>query len=324
MGGCWTAAHEPENHISVIGGLQRSLPGTELVRAAGVGIDDDDGSGIAAAAELGATADAILLCLGESAAMSGEAASRACPDLPGKQRALAEAVLERARAQGVRVIVLLFSGRPLVVPWLAAQADALLAVWFLGSEAGNAIADVLTGRSSPGGRTPISWPRAIGQVPVFFGQRPSGRPAAAEDRFTSKYLDVANEPLYPFGHGLTYGRFTLANFRVTPASVAETATIEARLEVTNEGRHAAEETVFLFTHDKLASVTRPLLELRAFGKIRLQPGETGTLSLSVAAAALRFPGLDLTPVFEAGEIEVLAGPCADRAQLMSATIRLRV
>ena len=323
MGGCWTAAHEPESHVSVVGGLHRSLPGTELVHAAGVGIDSDDGSGIAAAVQIGVTADAIVLCLGESAAMCGEAASRASPDLPGKQRALAEAVLEGARAKGVPVVALLFSGRPLIVPWLAAQADALLAVWFLGSEAGNAIADVITGRSSPAGRTPISWPRALGQVPVFFGQRPSGRPADVHDRFTSKSLDVPNEPLYPFGYGLTYGRFALTNFRVTPPSVADADRIEARVDVTNDGKHAAEETVFLFTRDPVASVTRPLLELRACGKIRLQPGETGTVSLCMAAAALRFPGVDLTPVFEPGEVEVLVGPCADRTQLLSARINLR-
>ncbi len=199
----------------------------------------------------------------------------------------------------------------------------MLAAFFLGSEAGNALADVLTGRVSPGGRTPISWPRAVGQVPVFFGQRPSGRPFNPDDRFTSRYLDVANEPLYAFGHGLTYGRFTLANLRVTPQAVRETDTVEARIDVANKGRHAAEETVFLFTRDKVACVARPLLELRAFGKVRLQPGETATLSLNVPAAALRFPGTDLTPRFEAGEVEVLVGPSADRSQLLSGTIFLR-
>lgn len=323
MGGCWTAAHQPQDHISVLGGLHRSLPGVQIMHADGVGIATEDRSGIAAAVDLGASAEAVLLCLGESAEMSGEAASRACPDVPGQQRALAEAVLERAHARKIPVIVILFSGRPLIVPWLAERADALLAAWFLGSEAGNAIADVLTGRTSPAGRTPISWPRAVGQVPVFFGQRPSGRPATANDRFTSRYLDLPNEPLYPFGHGLTYGRFALANFRVTPETVTGADTIEARIDVTNEGRHAAQETIFLFTHDKVASVARPLLELRAFGKIRLQPGETATVTLRVAAAALRFPGADLTPVLEPGEVEVLAGPCADRTQLLSAAIRLR-
>jgi beta-glucosidase len=323
MGGPWTAAGEPENHVSVLAGLRRGLPGTELLHAPGVEIESSATGGIAAAVALCASADAVVLCMGEAAAMSGEAASRAFPELPGQQRALAEAVFEAARSKALRVIVILFSGRPLIVPWLAEKADALLAAFFLGSEGGNALADVLTGRTSPGGRTPISWPRAVGQVPVFFGQRPGGRPFNPDDRFTSRYLDVANEPLYPFGHGLTYGRFSLSNLRVSPEAVRESDTVEARVDVTNVGKHAAEETVFLFTRDKVASVARPLLELRAFGKIRLQPGESGTVSLHMPATALRFPGTDLTSVFEAGEVEVLMGPCADRSQLLSGTILLR-
>ena len=324
MGGPWTAAGEPERHVSVVAGLRRALPGTEILYAAGVAIAAEDKSGIAAAVDVCDRANAILLCLGEAAAMSGEAASRAYLELPGQQRALAEAVFEHARERGIRVTVILFSGRPLVVPWLAEQAHALLAAWFLGSEAGNAIADIVTGKISPGGRTPISWPRALGQVPIFFGQRPSGRPADPEDRFTSKYLDVSNEPLYPFGHGLTYGRFTLANFRVTPQAVSETDTLEVSVDVTNEGPRPAEETVFLFTRDKVACVARPLLELKGFGKVRLQPGETATVRLFLAATQLRFPGRDLTPVFEPGEVELLAGPCADRSKLLFGTVHLRV
>ncbi len=130
--------------------------------------------------------------------MSGEAASRAHLDLPGKQREFAEAVFEQARAAAKPVIVVLFSGRPLVVPWLVEKADAVLAAWFLGSEAGNAIGDVLTGRVSPSGRTPVTWARAAGQIPIFFGERPTGRPANPQDHYTSKYLDVPNEPLFPF------------------------------------------------------------------------------------------------------------------------------
>ena len=324
MGGPWTAAGEPERHVSVVAGLRRALPGTEILYAAGVAIAAEDKSGIAAAVDVCDRANAILLCLGEAAAMSGEAASRAYLELPGQQRALAEAVFEHARERGIRVTVILFSGRPLVVPWLAEQAHALLAAWFLGSEAGNAIADIVTGKISPAGRTPISWPRALGQVPIFFGQRPSGRPADPEDRFTSKYLDVSNEPLYPFGHGLTYGRFTLANFRVTPQAVSETDTLEVSVDVTNEGPRPAEETVFLFTRDKVACVARPLLELKGFGKVRLQPGETATVRLFLAATQLRFPGRDLTPVFEPGEVELLAGPCADRSKLLFGTVHLRV
>jgi len=323
MRGPWAAAGDPEAHISVMAGLRLGLPKTEIAYSPGVGIDDKDRAGISAACALCEGADAILLCLGEAAAMSGEAASRAYPELPGVQRELAEAVFERARTLGLPVIVILFSGRPLVVPWLAEKADALLAAWFLGSESGNAIADIVTGKVSPSGRTPMTWPRALGQVPIFFGQRPSGRPADPKDFFTSKYLDVPNEPLYPFGHGLTYGRFRYANLRVAPRSVTESDTIQVQVEVVNDGRRTAEETVFLFTRDKVASVARPLLELKGFGKIELRPGESGTVDLSLPASELRFLGTDLTPVFEPGEVEILVGPCADRSQLLVECVRLR-
>lgn len=322
MRGPWWAAGQPEDPVSVVAGLRAALPQTEILHASGVAIDGGDDGGVAAALELCGAADAIILCLGEAASMSGEAASRAHQGLPGRQRVLAQAVLERARSAGKPVVVVLFSGRPLIVPWLFEQADAVLAAWFLGSEAGNAIADVATGRVSPSARTPVTWARATGQLPLFFAQRPSGRPADPSDHFTSKYLDVPNEPLFPFGHGLTYGRFTLSNLRVTPEHVTESQTIEVRVDVANEGARAAEETVFLFTHDRIASVARPLLELKGFGKIGLRPGESGTVTLQLPAAQLRFLGLDLKPVFEPGEVEILVGPCADRSRLMLATIRL--
>jgi beta-glucosidase len=322
MSGPWWGAADREGHVSVTAGLRAMLPESQVLHAPGVAIDGKDVSGIAAALHLCATADAILLCLGEAAAMSGEAASRADLGLPGKQRQFAEAVFKRARTLAKPVIVILFSGRPLVVPWLIEKADAVLAAWFLGSESGNAIGDVLTGRVSPTGRTPVTWARAAGQIPIFFGERPSGRAANPTDHYTSKYLDVPNEPLFPFGHGLTYGRFALSNLRVTPVNVEDIDTVQIRVDVRNEGARAAQETVFLFTHDKIASVVRPLLELKGFAKIDLQPGESGTVSLSLRATELRFLGLDLEPVFEPGEVEILVGPCADRSQLLAATIRL--
>jgi beta-glucosidase len=324
MRGPWAAAGQPEGQISVLAGLRQQLPHTEIAHAPGVALDREDRSEIAAAAELCAAADAVLLCLGEAAAMSGEAASRACPELPGAQRDLAQAVLERARAHSIPVIVVLFSGRPLVVPWLAEQADALLAAWFPGNESGTAIADVLTGKVSPSGRTASTWPRALGQVPIFFGQRPTGRPANPKDFFTSKYLDVPNEPLYPFGHGLTYGRFRYTSLDVAPGDALEGDTLRIRVGIVNDGRRAAEETVFLFTRDRVASVSRPLLELKGFRKLALQPGEAGTVEFTLPASALRFLGPGLVPVFEPGEVEILAGPCADRNQLLSACVRLSV
>jgi beta-glucosidase len=322
MRGPWWGAGDADGQVSVVAGLRTILPDSQVVHAAGVAIESDEVSGIAAALDLCATADAILLCIGEGAAMSGEAASRAHLGLPGKQRQFAEAVFERAHASAKPVIVVLFSGRPLVVPWLVERADAVLAAWFLGSEAGHAIGDVVTGRVSPSGRTPVTWPRALGQIPIFFAERPSGRPADPKDHYTSKYLDVPNEPLFPFGHGLTYGRFALSNLRVTPVDVEDIDTMKIRVDVRNEGTRAAEETVFLFTHDKVASVARPLLELKGFAKIHLRPGEAGTVTLSLRATELRFLGLDLEPVFEPGEVEILVGPCADRSRLLVATINL--
>jgi beta-glucosidase len=255
--------------------------------------------------------------------MSGEAASRAHLGLPGIQRKFAETVFERARRAQVPVIVILFSGRALTVPWLIEQSHAVLAAWFPGSEAGHAIADLLTGRSSPSGRTPVTWPRDAGQVPIFFSERASGRPFNADDRFTSKYLDVANEPLFPFGFGLTYGRFVLSNLRLSSQTVAENDTLEVRVDVANLGSREAQETVFLFTHDKVASVARPVLELKGFGKISLPPGESGTVTISLQCSELCFLGMDLESVFEPGEVEILVGPCADRAQLLAASVELR-
>ena len=162
-----------------------------------------------------AEAETIVLCLGEAAAMSGEAASRTDLGLPGRQRELAEAVL----ALGKPVIVLLCSGRPLALPWLFERADAVLATWFLGVEAGHAIADVLTGKFNPSGRLPVSWLRSIGQAPIFYSQRATGRPTEPGVHYSSSYLDTPATPQFPFGHGLSYSRFILSGLRCETAIV---------------------------------------------------------------------------------------------------------
>src|ERR1700722_18579486 len=322
MCGPWSLVGQPGTYISVVAGLRAALPGSEIRYAAGVTIQGDDIAGIPEALDVCSASDAVILCLGEAAAMSGEAASRASLDLPGQQRGLALSVIDRARSLGKPVIAILFSGRPLAVPWLIERVDAVLAAWFPGCEAGHSVADVVTGQVSPSGRTPMSWPRVVGQVPVFFGQRPSGRPADPKDHYTSKYLDVPNTPLFAFGHGLTYGRFNLSNLRVSPGEVTIDERIEVRVDVVNDGARAAEETVFLFVHDRIASVARPLLELKGFGKIALQPGQSGTVTLYIAASELRFLGPDLQPVFEPGEVEILVGPCAERSLMLVQSVRL--
>ena len=175
-------------------------------------------------------------------------------------------VAARAKALGKPCAVVLFSGRPLTVAPLVHDSDAVIAAWFLGCEAGNALADVVLGKVSPSGRTVISWPRSVGQIPVFHSERRSGRPANPDDRFTSKYLDCPNEPLFAFGHGLTYGRFRYSNLRVTPAAATVRDTIQVLVDLTNEGIVSARETVLVFTHDVVASVSPPLLKLAGFAR----------------------------------------------------------
>jgi beta-glucosidase len=320
MRGCWSAAGRPEDCVSVLAGLRAALPGQDIAYAQGVAIDGDDDSGIAQAVALCDAADTIILCLGESAAMSGEACSRAHPHLPGRQPALAQKVM--ARAQHKRVIVILFSGRPLVVPEITDGANALLAAWAPGSEAGNALADLLLGKTSPSGKTPVTWPRAVGQIPIFYNERQGGRPANPADHYTSKYLDEANQPLFPFGHGLTYGDFVYAGLDVTPARAGENDSFTAKVTLINHGLRPATETVFLFIHDKVARISRPLLELKGFDRITLRPGESGVVSFTLPAQALKFPGLDFAPLYEPGEIDILAGPSADRSRMLAVTVRL--
>ena len=323
MRGPWAAAGYHEPSVTVLAGLRAALPNATITHAEGVTIEGHDRTRVAAAAELSSGADIVVLCVGEAADMSGEAASRAYPELPGEQRALAEAVLERASAANVPVVVVLFCGRPLIVPWLFERADALLVAWFPGREAGHAIADVLTGRVSPSGRTPITWPRANGQIPLFYSQRSGGRPENPADRYTSKYLDVASSPLVPFGFGLTYGRVRYATLRVTPTDVTARDTVDVSIDVTNDASRAAEETVFLFVRDRVASVARPVLELKGVTKVVLEAGATATARFRLPVTALGFLGLDLEPVLEPGEIDILVGPDADPARLVSARLLLR-
>ncbi len=187
MLGSWASAGRPEEAVSILEGLKAALPQCRIDHVAGVEITGESTDGISAALDLCAGAEAVVLCLGESAAMSGEAASRADLGLPGRQSALAEAVLEL----GKPVVVTLSSGRPLTLPWLFERADAVLATWFLGHEAGHAVADVLTGKFNPTGRLPVSWPRHVGQVPIFYNELPSGRPYSPGVHYSSTYLDVA-------------------------------------------------------------------------------------------------------------------------------------
>ncbi|MCW5774000.1 MAG: glycoside hydrolase family 3 C-terminal domain-containing protein, partial [Rhodospirillaceae bacterium] len=217
MLGSWSGAGRGEDMVSYAAGLRRAWPDCVIDCLSGVEIDGADTAGIAAAAAAARKADRVILCLGEARWMSGEAGSRARPDLPARQAELAEAVF--AAAQGKPVVVVLTAGRPLLVPWLFEKAAAVLMAWQLGSEAGNALADIVTGRWNPSARLPLSWPVEVGQIPIFYSRLPTGRPRLPEFRYSSKYLDLPNEPLFAFGHGLSYTRFVYSNLGVSEGAL---------------------------------------------------------------------------------------------------------
>ncbi|WP_062013888.1 glycoside hydrolase family 3 N-terminal domain-containing protein [Aureimonas sp. AU4] len=317
MMGSWSGAGEAEETVTILRGLREARPDCEIAYARGVGIDESEPDGFEPALALARGADLVVLALGESRAMTGEAASRTGLDLPGDQTNFARAVL----ALGRPTVALLAAGRPLTVPWLFDRAGAVLATWFGGTEAGSGVADVLTGRVSPSGRLPVTWPRAVGQVPIFFAERPGGRPPS-DEHYTSKYIDLSPDPQFFFGHGLTYGRVVRENLRAEPAGAREDETVLVSLDLRNEGAHTAEETVFLFSRKPVARVARPRLELQGFARVSLAPGGHTRCTIPLPVSALAFPGPDLARSVERGEYEILVGPSADPATLLRTRIEV--
>jgi beta-glucosidase len=318
MLGPWSGAGRGEEMVSYAAGLKAAWPQSRIDVAKGVEAEGDDAGGIKPALELARGADLVVLCLGELRWMSGEAGSRAKPGLPGLQSEFARAVLEL----GKPVVVLLSSGRPLMVPWLFEKAEAVLACWYLGSEAGHAVADVVTGRWNPSARLPVTWPVEVGQIPIFYARLPTGRPIDPAFRYSSKYIDMPNEPLFAFGHGLSYTRFVYSKLRAAPASLKESDALTVEVDVANEGTVAGEETVLLFVRDPVASVSRPVLELKGMAKALLQPGEKRTVRLALRCDAFAILDGKLAPRFEPGALEIFVGPCARADALLKASIAL--
>ncbi len=259
-----------------------------------------------------------MLCVGEGVTLNGEATSRTVLDLPGHQRALAEAVL----ATGTPCVAVVFCGRPPIIPWLAETAQALVCAWAPGSEAGHALADVLSGAAAPTARLAMTWPRAVGQVPIFFGDGPNGRPFNPADHYTSKYLDCPNTPLFPFGAGLSTTTFAVSDLAAHGEVLAVGRPLDVTAEVGNTGPRAGEATLFLFIRDPVAAVVRPRLELRGVAKAMLQPGESRTLSFVLAAADVAYPRDGYDTVLEPGALDILVGQSAAPEDLLS--IRVRV
>ena len=316
MIGTWGAAGLPAESVTFYQGLQNRWPTSEIGFAAGVPLEGDGPADIDGACDLAAAADLVVLCLGENGLMSGEGASRGRPGLPGRQAELARAIL----ALGRPTVVLLTAGRPLIEPWLFETAGTIVATLALGSEAGNGVADLLSGDADFTGRLPFTWPVDVGQIPIFFSQRPTGRPADPGNRYSARYIDLPVEPLFPFGHGLAYAAIELANVRVDRQTLSDGEVLTVEVEATNPSARPGESAILLFTRDPVASVARPLLELKGMTRIALEPGETRTVAMTLQAADLAFPGLDLEPVVEPGEVRVLVGPTADPASLLPVTV----
>lgn len=313
MIGPWSAAGRDEEAVSILEGLRLAFPDARIDHVQGVPIEGGDGTGIADAVAAAKSADHVILCIGEAAWMSGEAASRAKIDLPGRQAELARAVLQTGRA----VTILLFSGRPIAMPEIFEQAAAVMACWFPGSEAGRAVADLLSGRGNPGAKLAITWPRHVGQVPIFYAARPGGRPMDPANKYTSKYLDMPNSSQFPFGHGLSYAAFGLSDPQVAAGDPTRVTTT-----ITNEGERSGTTTVFLFIHDPVASIARPVLELKRFETVTLAKGESRELTFGLSRQDFAFLGRNLEPLVEPGEIEIHIGFAADRDALKSVSVRV--
>jgi beta-glucosidase len=250
--------------------------------------------------------DVIVAVLGEAAEMSGESSSRSDISLPENQRELLKALL----ATGKPIVMVLFNGRALALPWENANVPAILDVWFGGTEAGHAIADVLFGRVNPSGKLPVTFPQNVGQVPLFYNHKNTGRPLPEGQwfqKFRSNYLDVSNDPLYPFGYGLSYTQFTYGELKLSSNTIKGNGPLTANITVTNSGKYEGTEIVQLYIRDLVGSVTRPVKELKGFQKISLKAGETRTVSFTITPEDLKFYNYDLNFDWEPGDFEIMIG-----------------
>jgi beta-glucosidase len=327
MPGTWSVAADFSKSVSLLQGLKNAVGTTaNILYAKGTNVVSDPDLDarisifgkptkwdersqkemIAEAVSAARKADVVVAAVGESAEMTGEAACRTDITLPENQKELLEALL----ATGKPVVMVLFTGRPLAIVWEKANVPVILNVWFAGSEAGDAIADVLFGKVNPSGKLTMTFPQNVGQVPIFYSHKNTGRPLPDGkwfQKFRSNYLDVSNDPLYPFGYGLSYTSFDYKNLKLSSNELSSAGEIKVSVDVTNSGNYDGSEVVQLYTQDLVGSVTRPVKELKGFQKIFLKKGETRSVEYTIAEKDLRFYNSDLKFMSEPGDFKVFVG-----------------
>lgn len=306
--GSWTAGGDRYTKpVTVLEGFKEKISNpANLLFTQGCEINSDNKSDFQNAISMAKKADVVVMVMGESEGMSGEAASRTNLDLPGNQKEL----LKEIKKLGKPIVLVLMNGRPLTLEWEDANMDAILEAWYPGTMGGYAIADLIFGDANPSGKLTMTFPRNVGQIPIYYNVKNTGRPyelKGPEQRYRSRYLDVSNSPLYPFGYGLSYTTFKYANFAVDKKTYAFKETINISVTVTNTGNFMGEEIVQLYMRDLVGSVTLPLKELKRFEKVMLKPNESKKVTFTLTSDDLAFYTKDMSFKAEAGEFKLFVG-----------------
>jgi beta-glucosidase len=303
--GTWVLAAKEEDVVTLKQGLENAIGRTcKLNYARGCETDGDSMEGFAEAIEAAQHSDLVVMAVGESEGHNGEAHSRTNLDLPGVQLQL----LKEIRKTGKPIVMVLFSGRPLTIAWELENIPSILLAWHPGVEGGNGIADVLFGDYNPAGKLTVTFPRNVGQIPIYYNMKNTGRPLIEDDRFTSKYIDCPNTPLLPFGYGLSYTTFAYNHLTIESDKIKIPGMLKVSANVTNTGPVSGHEVVQLYVRDLVGSVTRPVKELKGFQRIYLNPGETKTVTFDLLTSDLKFYDIDMEYTVEPGDFTVWIGP----------------
>ncbi len=317
--GPWHAQGNSKPVVTIMQGIKKAVPNTKILYSKGCEINTANTDLFKEAVEAAKKADVIIAAVGEAKDMSAEAHSRADLDLPGVQKQL----LKELKKTGKPIVVVLMNGRPLTINWTKNNIPAILETWFLGTEAGNAIADVLFGDYNPSGKLTVSFPHAVGQIPIFYNHRRVGRPHLGPDdknQFVSKYIDIPNDPLFPFGYGLSYTTFEYSDVNLSKKIITTEETITATVSITNTGKIKGKETAQLYIHDLYASVTQPIKKLIGFKQIILNPGETEKVSFNIKPSDLEMYNQAMEKVVEPGKFEVYIGTNSEDVKTAGFTV----